>query len=469
MCQKACSIKCPPSINVPNNVKCSRPVFRSSCQSSISVSPTFPPPASTPSYHEDYPPLPSPLPISTHVLPMRPLSRSVPPFVPRLASPRVKCLVPCPALRPVPGHVPCPVTRPVPVNVRKPVCPCLMSNHTSPLRKLNKVKPPKWEKCEYVHVPTTPMSCEPSPPVPRPVPRHVSRPVPRPKPCPLNRHVPSPVNCPVTLTVEQGAEPHFKKGFTRIIINFNVYILYLMQLLFKNVFNLIFNICLFNLILLYNFIFVPICKTLYFIHYFFYLLLKFKYKLFLLICIIYILIILPINYKYIHSSQLLIKHNDNIFYDNGTRYYYSQTMTGHTDFHHQRYNTIFLSEETLSSPMTNKIHQCEKNWIFLLISILFLIRLKNKKTKNHLFFSLFFIIIIIYILFSSIDYKEISKNIISDLKICTKTEFYTIECVNISNKISNSLLKANFNLLSISKLKYNNHSNFFRYLLLLSR
>ena len=62
-----------------------------------------------------------------------------------------------------------------------------------PLRKLNKVKLPKWEKCDYVHVPSRPVSvsCPVTRPVKRPVKRHVkhhvtpalNRPVPQSTPC----------------------------------------------------------------------------------------------------------------------------------------------------------------------------------------------------------------------------------------------------------------------------------------------
>ena len=80
----------------------------------------------------------------------------------------------------------CPVNVSRVTNVSKYVRPSFMSNQILPMKKLNKVKPLKYEKCDYVHVPSSPVSV----PVPRPVSRSVPRRVPHPVTHRVNRHVP---------------------------------------------------------------------------------------------------------------------------------------------------------------------------------------------------------------------------------------------------------------------------------------
>ena len=281
--------------------------------------------------------------------------------------------------------------------------------------------------------------------VPRPVPHCVNHPV----TCP-----PSPtVNSPV----EQGGKPCFKNDFISTqflkyvyylfsqLTNLNIYIIF-------NIFNLFFNICLFNLIFLNN-MFSIIFKTVYIISYLIYQFLKIFYKYILFVTFLYIFII---NCKYLHASKSILKQNDYYIFKNSfneTRYL--RTMTGPTSSHHQSYKEMNLTEIQSSSPQGNGMYQYKKSWIFSLILLIFLNKLKNRKSKNLLFFSLLNTFII-FMLFSSIDYQIVNNNRNSDLKSCIRAEFYTIESINISNKISDTLLSTNFNLLTISKLKYNN-------------
>ena len=121
--------------------------------------------------------------------------------------------------RPVPCHVNVnKPTRPVPchVNVSKPVYST--SNCTLPLRKLNKVKPPKWEKCDYVHVPSRPVSvsCSVTRPVKRPVKRRVKRHVTR----PLSRPVSQSIPCPTDKSDSQHTQ----------LFMFNVFIIHILNL-----------------------------------------------------------------------------------------------------------------------------------------------------------------------------------------------------------------------------------------------
>ena len=119
------------------------------------------PPSTTPYILplDDYPPLPPPLvrPIVPHRVyrPVRhPVFHSTPP----------------PVSRPIPRHVPLPVSRPVvtrPVVSRPTLChvPCSVSSsctvlpHSSPAKKVTKKKD-KWEKCWYVHRPSTSSVCK---------------------------------------------------------------------------------------------------------------------------------------------------------------------------------------------------------------------------------------------------------------------------------------------------------------------
>ena len=122
-------------------------------------------------YDNDFPPLPPPrfVTVSRHI--NHPVFRTNP--RPVLSSPISVPRV-LPVRKPVSMSVcksvsksnrtaPQPVTHPVSstppvscnVSVCKPVRPSY--SHIQPLRRLNKVKPPKWEKCDYVHVPSSPV------------------------------------------------------------------------------------------------------------------------------------------------------------------------------------------------------------------------------------------------------------------------------------------------------------------------
>ena len=115
-------------------------------------------------------------------------------------------------LSPVSVSVSRSIPHPVPQLEYHPVIrkqrPSFMSNHTLPLRRLNKVKPPKYEKCEYIHLPYS----------------HVSVSVPRLVPSPVihrrhrrrnrryrNRCVNDPVKCnvnrPITPPSSTSAQP----------------------------------------------------------------------------------------------------------------------------------------------------------------------------------------------------------------------------------------------------------------------
>ena len=60
-----------------------------------------------------------------------------------------------------------------------------------------------------------------------------------------------------------------------------------------------------------------------------------------------------------------------------------------------------------------------------------------------------------------------SANFIRSLKTCTKSEFFTIETVPITNKINELFSETNFKLFSVSKMKNKNYF-YFKMLLILS-
>ena len=99
--------------------------------------------------------------------------------------------------------------------------PSFVFNHTQPLRRLNKVKPPKYEKCDYVHVPSSPVSVSVPRPVPSPVIHRRHR---RRNRRYRNRSVNHPVKCnvnrPITPTVEQNVEPPLKNDFLNKFFTF---------------------------------------------------------------------------------------------------------------------------------------------------------------------------------------------------------------------------------------------------------
>ena len=258
----------------------------SQCLSSVYVPPSTLPVSISANY-EEFPPLPPPLlPSFIHL-----------PSINNICSvPKTHTLNPHPRISPCSINV-CKPVRPCPVNVSSNVCKSVpfRSIHISPLRKLNKVKPPKWEKCDYVHVPTSPVSCS----VPCPVPRRVPRNVPRRKTSPVTCSAPSPVTCPI----EQGDKPRLMQDnlFMRLF-NLILYIFYYS-------FNLFSNICLFNINFLYN-ILLSIFKSIYIIFYFVYsfihLLIRSSYKLFFIVTVLYIFIIPLLNCNYIHISNIYL-------------------------------------------------------------------------------------------------------------------------------------------------------------------
>ena len=395
-------------------------------------------------------------------------------------------------------NVRCSVSKPIPVNVCKPVRICSMSNHTSPLKKLNKVKPPKWEKCDYVHVPSSPvpMSCPATPPVKRPVKRPVKCPVKRrvthsstrPKAQPIPESYPNNEN-------DDKYTQHFSLYF------FLFHILHVFSHITLKAINIYFKICFFILSNLLCLIF----NTIFLFSYIIFLFFKYFYKYFLIACIIYIFIIpllaTPSVNIMTHKNDSHCIKNDfaslNVNVDDNYSFnYYENTYINKTDYfclhchdHHEEdfmilfyifngnilawNDTVFYQHSLPNTFQTNLInkHSPEVNkggrdnkgryhLYLILINFLLIFKLKNKP-----FFSLFYCMILFYGIPSPLS---IVNSVDERLFSCVKNEFFTIESINVSNDFTKLYLSNSFNFYTLSKLKYKNHHLFLNNLLLLS-
>ena len=353
-------------------------------------------------------------------------------------------------------NVPCNVRKPV-VNksrdVRQPIvnvthqssvsdtARCL-SNHTIPLRTPNKVKRPKWEKCDYVYTPppsslSTHISSfhgkkkksSPSPPsLPSPPPP-LPPPSASPLPPPPSLSPPSPQPPP-----SPPSPPPSTPMFTNILI-----LLCNVIIFFKFCFNCLFFTTFHSLIIIY---------------YTIVLLLKVFFR--------YVIILF---FARRYFNLILFPHIVNI---NTHAHNFTNALTRleMRDTHQQVYSSMKIDFTHLST-QSSKTYLFENIWIISIIFVIFVTKLKRRKMKNN--FLLYLLkIVIIYLLISSVNYNGHKQNKNNELKNCTDLEFFTIESIKLNNKISYSLLKTNLNLMVISKLKFKKHVNFFKYLLLLS-
>ena len=359
-------------------------------------------------------------------------------------------------------HVPCSVTPPVSVsNVCKPVRTCFVSNHTQPLRKLNKVKPPKYEKCDYVHIPSSPVSVSVPRPVPSPVIHRRHR---RRNRRYRNRSVDHPVKCnvnrPITHTVEQNEPPPIR---SLLFIYFFTLVNILYSLFYTPFFVNSFNFCLFISLNILCLFMKAVFKFIYlFIKFLTFL--KYSYKYFLIlifVCVFFIRLIevsSDVNFVNNNSNYNLSTSKDFNSYDNllfkPNIYYALYSYEPHRDFN---------SVSNLSPPQSNIIKEFEGTSILIISILCFLFWFK---IKSKSFLSFLFTVIVVYYLFINSPIK-ISR-IDEKLHFCSKLNFFTNESVKICNGISQAYLRSSLNFFTLSKLKYKNNPSFFNHILLLS-
>ena len=313
----------------------------------------LPPQSSTYSLsHSDFPLLPPPL---------------IPPTVTRpvYVSSYVnvsKPVRPCPVFIP-----PVSVTRPVSCNVRSR--PCLMSNHTQPMKRLNKVKPPRYEKCDYV-LPPSPV---PSVSVPRPVPRPVIHRQHRRR---NRRHrarsVSHPVKCntnpPITPEVEQNIEPPPNKFYMLLFLNF-VNILY--NLLHTPFFERFFSVFIFFLSSDFFWLFI---KCMYI---FFYFLIKFlkyfcKYLLYLIFAYITIITLTEARVD-VNAANDNFNYNVSNFIDfnNYDEHLFFKPNIYDTLYLH-KYQRDFITVSKMPPSQGNELKENDGTSLWIISSLLFL-------------------------------------------------------------------------------------------------
>ena len=88
------------------------------------------------------------------------------------------------------------------------------------------------------------------------------------------------------------------------------------------------------------------------------------------------------------------------------------------------------------------------------------------KIKNRSSLNFIFALIAILFLVSNSPLKITSIN--KDLNLCSKSDFFTTESINVCNFISKANLRNNLNFFTFSKLKYKNNQSFLKHILLLS-
>ena len=422
--------------------------------------------------YDEFPPLPSPCsPTLCHV--PRPLMYHVSrPLVPVSVLPNVT-----PVCKPVPKSVPrCTVSNRVtfPARVIRPdsiqvnVCKseCTTSNHILPMRKLNKVKPPKWEKCDYVfrvpHV-ASPVKCHVNPPVNSPVKCHVNPPVNSPVKChvnppvnsPVKCHVNPPVNSPVkchvnpsmSSPVEQGNNQkskssslnHYFSLIYYIILNFLLFLFHTPILIFKNIYCVSFSILVHFIYTIFIVIYILFC----FIFKFF----KYGRNFLLFLLFVYIFII-PLSND-ISNNNINIKYNIISHYENNSYIFLNN------------FENLYLL--TKLSPENNNNNNESCNSLCLILSItllLFFFKTRHKPVLNCFCYGMLFI------MFNNVHLNIKYKD--TDLHSCSNFEFFTIESINVCSNLTKFHLRNDFKLLTFSKMKYKENAQFLQNILLLS-
>ena len=471
---------------------------------------------------EDFPPLPPPL---------QPVQCSVPRYVnvkrnvSKLVRPVTVPLVP-PTIHIVPSHVPCSVPRRVPCSVR----PRPMSNHTQPLRRLNKVKPPKYEKCDYVHLPFSPVTVSvprlvPSPIIHRrhrrrnrryrnrsvnvPVKCNVNRPItppsstsapppylpPHPSLSPSSIPPPSSVPPPSssfapppspTTASPPSRPPHPSLSPSsapppspssapppraiphRIIfcLFFNIFIS-LYNLFHGIFFKKFFNIFVFHFL---KKLFWLLFVILYIFIYFLYKSLKYLYKIILVLIFVYIsvtvinvTVVTDVNSNVIFVNSASNNNLKDFNKFNKDLFYKPNIIYRILYFHNYNRDFNYLTE--LSPPQSNVTDDNYNNGsnFMTIFFILFFswLKIKNRSSLNFIFA----LIAILFLVFNSpLKITSINK----DLYLCSKSDFFTTESVNVCNFISKAYLRNNLNFFTFSKLKYKNNPLFLKHILLLS-
>ena len=463
----------PPSQNLrnstlENNSEDEYAIGQSECLGRGWDGPTSKIPSSThtPPTLDDFPPLPPPLaplptvyPVLSHV--KRQITRSR--YGSFSCSPSVSSSVSFPlsisntnssdisSITPVK----CNVFRPAPINCN--VSKSTQISHILPLKKLNKVKPPKWEKCDYV-LPSSaiPESYSIPPAVSRPMSRRVKRSVSR----RVNQSLPSPVNnCVSSSILSSDVQDDEKSTIYRFLLVFNI--LHLLLSCIKDSFSHLFNICRFNLIsILYLFFNIFVISF-----YLNYLLFRYFKN-----CMFYIFftaifmhfIFIPTNHSFlnadIYDTVPYNMKNSNLSFNND--------FTDFNDYSMAYNNNIFFYNKTVKpmsvltnlSPKTKNRNPIEFFCIILLLIFYF-------KTKGKPIFNIFHFAMLFF-LFNNISLHTNHRD--KDLNSCTNLEFFTIESINICNNINKYHLKNNFNLLSFSKFKKKENPFLFQHLLLIS-
>ena len=377
-------------------------------------------------------------------------------------------------------HVPRSVTPLVSVsNVCKPV------NHTPPMRRLNKVKPPKYEKCDYVHVSSSPVSVSVSHSIPHPVhrrrhshsvsnhvkcnvshsvkrngKRHVKCNVTQPVKC----DVKCPVPCKVNHTVSHSSSAIDLYFFLFTLINIFYGIIFTPVL--GNDFNNVCFLITINLLLLF-------IKIMYIFLYCFVKILKHCYRYFLILFLIYIFIITltefssDVNFVNQNSNANLSNFKDFKTHANNLLYKPKQyhvlnraSLVNKTIYFNTNiFSRLYYRDHQLSEEKREPVNN--ETFCFLLILNVLLIFKNSKKP----FFGLFYFSMFILLLQKSLP---IVSNIDEELISCNKKEFFTIESFKISNAYANFCLRNNFKLYVFSEMKYKSNPLFLKYLLLLS-
>ena len=368
------------------------------------------------------------------------------------------------------------------------------------MRKVNKVKFPKWSTCDYVHHPSPPLpppirKCKTSPlsssypptPPPSPPPPSSPPPTPPPSPPPPSSPPPSPPSSPPpppsppppTPTSPPTSPP---SPCPRVVLNLNslfniiVYIWNVLMNFSLNILNFFLYVCHFNIFIFFYLIFSTIYITFYFIYKF----LKHRNIFPLFIFFVHIFIIYSNNSTLLYNSKINLKDHDYVIKHNLTNN--ANKSTNLNNYNNFLFKNIIFINDANSNRYYNNLSVFYKKKvkpisIFTNLSpqtsnrnrigffCVILCTIFSFKTKRNPIFNLFYFGMLFF-LFNNISLHKSHRH--KELNSCTNLEFFTIESINICNNINKYHLKNNLNLLTFSKVKYKKNSFLFQHLLLLS-
>ena len=433
-------------------------------------------------HHPIHPP---PLPLSSQQHPPSPTPPNATSFYnvhfPPLPSTYVShpCFVPCTVTRPVTRQYSLPVSHPVscpasytvshPISrpvfrpVYRSVCESFVvshsvtPNHTSsiPIRKFSRPKPPKWVKCDYIHHPPPPL-----PPLSPIKCSHSHK-------C-ITKHVPQspPLSSPPSSSLSTSSSPSlpdgkdggggghgdddgvddddFSSSSSLYLFNFLIMILFfafvLISLNFLSIHHCFYKKGNFNF---YKILFFSARDTGE----------GFYIRLGGFLSNIYL-------NSFLHTSFYILDYNINLFHE-------SDMMAGTSTSY--RYNCTIVPVRIRILLQEGRDLGGNTCLVFLLLLGIVIVKLKNLQKKHPIFLMSYSIICSFLILFLlRLNYQ--SNHNKCEIKACTKSSFFTIETIYISNNISKSTLKTNMCFFMISKLKsgYRKQSLLLKFLLLLS-